>query len=214
MTQIATRLARLRTRMAETGTDLLALGPGAHMHWLAGFTPHADERPCLMLIGADNAGFLRPTLNTAGARQHSDLPFWEWSDDAGPVAALDRALRTLGYPARTAVDEAMRADFALLLLRAVPDTAQAFASETVGYLRMRKHAAEIAALHDNARIADLAQTALRAVLRPGITEAELAEVARAAFRGAGAVPEFTIVGGRWQRGLSAPPPRHHRRAAR
>ena len=59
MTQIATRLARLRTRIAETGTDLLALGPGAHMHWLAGFTPHADERPCLMLIGTDNAGFLR-----------------------------------------------------------------------------------------------------------------------------------------------------------
>ena len=31
-----TRLANLRARMAETGTDLVALGPSSHMAWLSG----------------------------------------------------------------------------------------------------------------------------------------------------------------------------------
>lgn len=40
----ATRLAKLRARMAETGTDLVALGPSSHMAWLSGVHPHGDER--------------------------------------------------------------------------------------------------------------------------------------------------------------------------
>ncbi|MFT6273307.1 MAG: hypothetical protein ACJA0F_002159, partial [Dinoroseobacter sp.] len=34
------RLARLRVRMAEVGTDLVALGPTSHMAWLSGADPH------------------------------------------------------------------------------------------------------------------------------------------------------------------------------
>ncbi len=41
----AKRLAAPRTRMAETGTDLVALGPGPRIDWLLGFHPHPDERP-------------------------------------------------------------------------------------------------------------------------------------------------------------------------
>jgi len=189
------RLTRLRQRMADTGTDLLALAPGAHMRWLAGFTTHADERPCLLLVTPDKAGFLMPALNAADARQHSDLPFWEWADDQGPDTALVAALAVLGpHPARLALDEAMRADHALLLLDVLPDCARSFAAETIGHLRMRKDAAEIALLGDNARIADLAQAALRHAIRPGISESALAAVAAAAFRSEGASPEFTIVG--------------------
>ena len=189
------RLTRLRQRMAATGTDLLALAPGAHMRWLAGFTPHADERPCLMLVTPGAAGFLMPALNAADARQHTDLPFWEWSDDHGPASALTAALAALGrHPSRLALDEAMRADHALLLLDALPNCARGFAAETLGPLRMRKDAAEIALLRDNARIADLAQSAERQAIRPGITEAALADIAAATFRGHGASPEFTILG--------------------
>lgn len=189
------RLARLRHRMAATGTDLVALAPGAHLRWLAGFSPHGDERPCLMLVTPDAAGFLMPALNATDARQHTDLPFWEWSDDHGPRSAPTTALAALGpHPARLALDEAMRADHAMLLLDALPDGARGFAADTIGHLRMRKDAAEIALLRGNARIADLAQTALHHAISPGIPEAALADIAAATFRAHGAAPEFTLVG--------------------
>ncbi len=199
------RLARLRVRMVEAGADLVALAPGAHLRWLTGFAPFADERPCLALIGHRSAGFLMPGLNAADVRQHSDWPFWEWADDTGPGAALAQALTTLGPISAISLDETMRADHALMLLDALPNAARSFAASTVGHLRLRKDPAEITALRENARIADLAQAALRAAIRPGITETELAAAARAAFAAEGASPEFTIVG----TGANSAFPHHH-----
>ena len=199
------RLDRLRARMAETGTDLVALAPGAHMRWLLGFAPHPDERACLLLVGQDKAGFLMPVLNAGDARQHTDLPFWDWADAQGPSAALDAALQALGNPRRVAVDEAMRADHALLLLDALPNVARGFAADTVGALRMVKDAGELAALQENARIADHAQTALRAAIRDGITERALVDVANATFAAHGARAEFGIVGA----GVNSSYPHHH-----
>lgn len=199
------RLARLRVRMVEAGVDLVALAPGAHLRWLTGHAPFADERPCLALIGHRGAGFLMPALNAADTRQHSVWPFWEWGDETGPAQALATALAALGPVSALSLDEAMRADHALLLLEALPQARHSFAAETVGHLRLRKDAAEIAALRENARIADLAQAALRAAIRPGMTERELADIARAAFRAEGAVPEFTIVG----TGANSAFPHHH-----
>ncbi|WP_323042254.1 Xaa-Pro peptidase family protein [Gemmobacter sp.] len=201
-----TRLDRLRARMAATGTTLVALAPGAHMRWLLGFAPHPDERACILLVGPDKAGFIMPVLNAGDARQHTDLPFWDWADATGPVAAVQAALDAVAPgPAKISLDEAMRADHALLLLDNLPNCARSFAAETVGALRMIKDAAELAALEENARIADRAQAALRAAIRDGITETELAAVARAAFADAGAVPTFAIVGA----GVNSSFPHHH-----
>ncbi|HMO71168.1 MAG TPA: M24 family metallopeptidase [Paracoccaceae bacterium] len=201
-----TRLDRLRARMAATGTDLVALAPGAHMRWLFGFAPHADERPCLALVGQTAAGFLMPTLNAADARQHTDLPFWEWADAAGPATAFAAALRAVcPHPSRISLDETMRADHALMLLDAAPGAARGFAAETIGALRLIKEPAELAALLDNARIADLAQAAVHAAIAPGMTERELAAVARATFAEHGAVCEFAIVG----TGGNSAFPHHH-----
>lgn len=200
------RLDRLRARMAETGTGLVALAPGAHMRWLLGFAPHPDERLCLLLVGRAAACFVMPALNAGDARQHSDLPFFEWADATGPAAALARALETVGAGnAGVSLDETMRADHALLLLDNLPNVARGFAAETVGALRMRKDAAELASLEENARIADLAQGVLRAAIRDGVTESELAAVARKAFADAGAQPTFAIVGA----GVNSSFPHHH-----
>ena len=47
MTTAEDRLNLLRQIMAQENVTLVTLGPGAHMQWLLGFHPHADERPCL-----------------------------------------------------------------------------------------------------------------------------------------------------------------------
>lgn len=201
-----TRLDRLRTRMHETGTDLIVLAPGAHMRWLMGFSPHPDERACLLLIGRDEAGFVMPALNAGDARQHTDIPFWEWRDDDGPNEALDTALKKVcPQPRSVSVDETMRADHALLLLDSVPNVARSFAGDTLGALRMIKDASELVALEKNARIADAAQTALRSAIRKGMTEIDLAEVAKTCFAEHGSRVAFSIVG----TGAHSSYPHHH-----
>ncbi|EJN02506.1 aminopeptidase P family N-terminal domain-containing protein [Phyllobacterium sp. YR531] len=85
-----TRMARLRKRMIDTGTDLVVIGPTSSMVWLAGLSPHGDERPVVLIVSQDFAGFIMPALNAESARQHTDLPFFTWSDADGATAHLPR----------------------------------------------------------------------------------------------------------------------------
>ena len=192
----ANRLASLRVLMRETETDLVAIGPGAHMQWLLGFHPHADERPCLLLISPQGEVFLMPALNADGTRENTDIAFCCWSDEDGPIAALDKALADIGaLEARQVVlDETMRADFALLIKDRLPSTSHSFTSETVGALRMRKDASEYALLKENALINDRAWLAGFDALKPGMTELDLAEVIKSHYGSEGAQSTFCIIG--------------------
>jgi Xaa-Pro aminopeptidase len=177
------------------------------MRWLLGFHPMPDERPCLLLVTPARAALLMPALNAAAARQHTDLPMAEWADTDGPGDALNRALAEIGAAdaGRIALDEAMRTDFALLVQRALPGAESRLAGAVMAPLRMRKDTAEQQALRENAAIDDRAMEAIIAAMAPGVTEAELAEVARGVFRKAGAQPLFTIVGA----GPNGAFPHHH-----
>lgn len=195
--QTAARLAALRTRMAATGTGLVAIAPGSHMDWVLGFHPHPDERPCLLLIAPEKECFLMPVLNAEGTRESTDIAFHTWADDVGPDAALKEALGSIDAmaPGLVALDETMRADFALLLIDALPsDTRRSFTPETLGRLRMRKDSAEFQKLRMNAAIADRAMQKAFAAVRPGMAELELADVIKGHFSSEGASPQFWIVG--------------------
>lgn len=195
--QTPKRLAALRARMAATGTGLIAIGPGSHMDWVLGFHPHPDERPCLLLVGPQKECFLMPVLNAEGSREMTDIDFHTWADDVGPDAALKAALEAIDAtaPGLVALDETMRADFALLLIDALPeDTRRAFTPDTLGGLRMRKDASEYKKLKMNAGIADRAMQAAFAAIKPGMTELELADAIKGHFTSEGASPQFWIVG--------------------
>jgi Xaa-Pro aminopeptidase len=191
------RLAQLRSKMRETGADLVAIGPGSHMDWLLGFHPHPDERPCLLLVGAEAETFLMPVLNAEGTRESTDIAFHTWSDEIGPDAALAEALAAVGATAakKVVLDETMRADFALLVLGAIPGASHAFTADTIGALRMRKDDSEFGKLIMNSGIADRAMQKAMSIAKPGMTERELAAEIRAHFQSEGATPAFWIVGG-------------------
>lgn len=191
-----TRLAALREKMKAVGADLVALGPGSHMQWLAGFHPHADERPCLLLVGPEKETFLMPVLNAEGSREETDIEFHTWPDAEGPNAALAAALAVIDASEAKSVvlDETMRADFALLLLDALPGAKHSFTDDTIGALRMRKDAAEFKKLKMNAGIADRAMQKAFASIKPGMTELELAAAIKDHFSSEGATPQFWIVG--------------------
>jgi Xaa-Pro aminopeptidase len=191
------RLAALRERMVATETGLVAVAPGSHMQWLLGFTPASDERACLLLVSPGGTAFLMPALNADDVRQNTDIDFFRWSDEIGPHVALCQALNAIGAsaPDRVAIDETMRADFALLVLDALPsDVLRTFTADTLGGLRMRKNEREYGLLKMNAGIADRAIEAAVAALVPGMTENELAAVIRNHFLMEGAAPSFWIVG--------------------
>ncbi len=196
MADVAKRLENLRAKMRETETDLVALGPGSHMQWLLGFHPHPDERPCLLLVSQAGETFLMPALNAEGTREDTDISFHCWSDDEGPDTAMEAALSAISAKNAKSVvlDETMRADFALLLLGALPQPRHAFTAETVGALRMRKDEDEYSLIKMNAGIADDAMQKAFAAIKPGMSEKELAGVIRAYFASEGAVTQFSIVG--------------------
>ena len=190
------RLARLRARMAATGTDIVVLGPSSHMVWLSGLSPHGDERPVLLIVGKDHAGFLMPALNVDSSRLVTDLPFYPWADADGPQAALTTLLDAVGarHPGvRLVLDETMRADFALLVLGMLPGARHEFTNMTIGALRAQKDDAEYRALKANALIDDGAMRAAFAALKPGVTEIEIATVIRNFFKANGATTEFASV---------------------
>ncbi len=186
----------LRAKMAKEGVDLIALGPGAHLEWLTGMKPHADERPLIYCLTADHAGILMPSLEAESARMQTDLPFFEWSDADGPTGALEQLIKAQGdKPTRSIVlDETMRADHAALIQDRFMNASRQFAESTIGALRARKMPEEYTLLKANAKIADAAMQATWAEMRPGMTELEVAEVARATFSELGAKPIFTIIG--------------------
>jgi len=190
------RLEALRTRMAETGTDLLVLGPSSHMVWLTGLSPHGDERPVMLLVSQSFAGFLMPALNVDSSRAKTDLPFFAWEDAEGPDTALAALIAETGVDPRSvhvAIDETMRADFALLLLDALPGADRTFTPETLGALRVRKDEAERAAIKKAHQINDRAVSAAFAALEAGITEIEIAEIIAASHKAEGAATQFTSV---------------------
>lgn len=190
------RLEQLQSLMRAGGIDLLALPPGSNLRWLTGADLHADERVCLLLITPHHATFLMPVLEAEACRANTDLPFEVWADANGPQVALANILRRFGITsdARIDLDEAMRADHALMILDAVPGARPGFAGETIGQLRMIKTPVEHAALKRSAAIADAVMASLADAIRPGQSEAEVAAMIRGKFTALGAVPEFAIVG--------------------
>ena len=193
---ITNRLARLRAAMKDEGVELLALGPGPHMQWLLGFQPHADERLLLLLITQHGAEFAMPALEADSAGQHTDLPMHLWADADGPGAALDATLAAVkGQGAMVvAIDEGMRADFALTLLDLLPGAKHVFTTSTLGRLRMMKDADELARLKTSALLADEAMKTAFAAIKPGMTENQVKQIVIDRFGQDGAKLEFGIIG--------------------
>ena len=190
--QAEKRLSRLRARMAETETDLVVLGPSSHMAWLTGLNPHGDERPVMLLVSAEHAGFLMPTLNAGMARDITPLPLFTWSDDEGPRDALDASdARPPGLS--VVLDETMRADFALLLLDKLDSPRRRFTENTVSLLRTLKDEDEVARIKASYLLNDAAFEAAFAALKPGMTEAQVVELIEAHYKANGAATAFCSV---------------------
>ncbi|MDP2520772.1 M24 family metallopeptidase [Shimia thalassica] len=210
---VENRLSRLRTRMVETNTDLVALGPGSHMQWLLGLNPHGDERPVMAIITASHVGVLMPLLNAEASRaQCADVPFYEWSDADGPLGALKQLLseaNATGSGLNIVLDEMMRTDFSFLFLDQLDAPTHRFTLDTVGLLRAQKDDGERQLLKDSALLNDAAFEKAFDALRTGMSELEVRDIIVEYYLSNGAEPAFCIVAF----GKNGAYPHHHTSAA-
>jgi Xaa-Pro aminopeptidase len=181
----AERVARVRAQMKAAGVDVLSLPPSDDLYYVAGFSPHADERPCFLFLSAGDAVFVVPELNAGQSRAYIDAPFLTYTDAEGPGQPLRQAHERLGPAARICVGDTMRADFVLLLQERWPKSAFVAGAHVMAPVRMIKTADEVEAMRRSSATADVATDAGFAACRPGVTEKAVARAISEAYAAQG-----------------------------
>jgi len=200
-------MAAARAAMAEHGVDVLLLSVGADLPYLTGYEAMPLERLTMLVLPRDGeATLLVPRLEAPRVVEHPDvfrvLPWGETENPVAIVGGLAGSAMTAGIGDRT------WAQFLVGLLDVLPNTRFRRASQITGPMRMRKDAAEIAALVAAGAAADRVAAQLQGGEIPlvGRTEAEVSGdiSARLVAEGHDRV-NFAIVAA----GANAASPHHH-----
>ncbi|MDI3298636.1 MAG: Xaa-Pro peptidase family protein [Bacillota bacterium] len=207
------RLEAGRQALRRLGADAVLVAPGDTMRYLLGFTPVADERPCLLAITHAETGLFVPQLNerqfreALGPEGEAGLAWMVWSDDQDAGTRIGDFLRRLGVhrTKRVAVDGTMPASTLLPVLRRLGgefvDVGPALEP-----FRAVKDREEAERLRRSAALADEAMEAGWAALRPGVTERQVAAAILRAFQEGGAERvDFALVAA----GPDGALPHHH-----
>jgi Xaa-Pro aminopeptidase len=186
----AERLAEARRAAAAGGIDVLLVGVGADLQYLAGYEAMPLERLTLLVIPARHGTpltLIAPRLETTPARTcpaaatgSVEVSTWEETED--PMALVASVLAAAGMPPErigsVAVSDGMRAAFVLGLQRVLPAARFTLASAVLRGLRMRKDDDEVALLRAAARAADRVVLAIANGPLVGRTEADVAREVR------------------------------------
>lgn len=193
---LAARLAALRERATTAGVDAVVVTPGADLRYLTGYDAIPLERLTALVVraGADPV-MVVPALELLAAQ-------------ASPVGALGMDIRTWGETddpqalvaglvpgaARVALDDLMWAEKVLKLRAAMPAAEQVLAGGLIAPMRMRKDAAEVAALAEAGAAIDAVHAQVPQFLRAGRTEAEVGQdIAEAIIAAGHLTADFVIV---------------------
>ena len=173
------RLATARRAAAEACLDALLITPGADLRYLTGYVAMPLERlTCLVLPATGEPLLVVPLLErpAALASPAADLgiEILGWPETADPYALVaDRLIAALGRSAaRVGLANRMWAEQAFRLRDATGAEA-GLAGTVLRGLRIRKSAAEVAALRRAGAAIDRVHQRMAEWLRPGRTEAEV-----------------------------------------
>jgi Xaa-Pro dipeptidase len=193
---LSKRLDRARAAAANAGVDALLMAPGSDLRYLLGAGGGSFERLTCLVVPADAAPVLVvPKLEAPG---YDAVPTGElgvrlatWVDAEDPYELVASVLPKAG---RVAVGDMMVALHVLGLRHALPGAEQVLAGPIVRELRMRKDAAEVAALRAAGAAIDRVHARMAEFLRVGRTESEVgADIAAAIVEEGHTVAEFVIV---------------------
>ena len=176
---IPTRLERLYQLMNASGLDALALNPGPSLFYLTGLNFHLMERPTVLLLAPPAApALVMPELElpkVAAAR----VPLTPFAFGDNPQTwgeVFTKAAAALHLEGKRVGVEPTRLRFLELsyLKNAAPKAAFISGESVFNQLRLQKDSEEIAFMREAAVIAQNALKATLPMVKPGVTERELA----------------------------------------
>jgi Xaa-Pro aminopeptidase len=203
------RLARARAAMELSGVDALLVSVGSDLPYLTGYEAMPLERLTMLVVPREgDATLVIPRLEAPRVvEQPGAFSLRPWNETDDPVAIV---ADLVGRPRVAAVGDTMWARFLVELLGHLPSNATQYvrSTEVMNQLRMRKDAAEVAALQAAGAAADRVAAQLHAgeIALEGRTEAEVsADISARLLAEGHDVVNFAIVAA----GENAASPHHH-----
>lgn len=195
----AARLGRAAAAAADAGIAALLLTPGPDLRYVTGYDATPLERLTCLVVAAAGGGqapfLVVPRLELAAAQASPagrlDLELVPWPETEDPYRLI---ARRLGSPGTIGVSDRMWATMLLRFRDVLPGPRVLLASAALRGLRMRKSAAEAAALREAGAAIDRVHARVPQWLRAGRTEREVgADIAAAIVAEGHARADFVIV---------------------
>jgi Xaa-Pro dipeptidase len=192
---IPDRLTSLYSLMSSAGLDALVLNPGPSLLYLTGLNFHLMERPTILLIAPPaEPVIILPQLELAKA-ETANFPLTAYPFGDNPQTWSDvfrTAATALGLDGKSVGVEPTRLRFfELNYLQAAARSAKFISAETVfNQFRLKKDAAEIAWMRRAAAIAQIALENTLPMVKPGVSEREIAAELTINLLRAGSEPEL------------------------
>ncbi|WP_243708603.1 Xaa-Pro peptidase family protein [Actinomadura sp. GC306] len=188
----------VRDAAAAAGLGAVLLTPGPDLRYVTGYDAKELERLTCLVVPAEGEAFLVvPRLELPAAQESPagglglEMVPWDETDDPYALVArrLPRGVRAVG------VGDRMWAVMALRFRAAMPGAEQVAAGEVLRGLRMRKSAAEVAALREAGAAIDRVHRRVPDILKAGRTEREVArDIAELILAEGHTRVDFVIVG--------------------
>ncbi|MEV5830642.1 Xaa-Pro peptidase family protein [Spirillospora sp. NPDC052242] len=192
------RLGRVQEATAGAGLGAVLLTPGPDLRYVTGYDALPLERlTCLVVPASGDAFMMVPRLELPAAQESPagdlGIEFVPWDETDDPFALA--AARLPRDVARIGVADRMWAVMALRFRAALPGAEQVAAGSVLRELRMRKSAAEVAALREAGAAIDRVHRRVPEFLHPGRTEREVGrDIADAIIAEGHERVDFVIVG--------------------
>jgi Xaa-Pro aminopeptidase len=215
----ADRLEQAAAAARRAGLAALLLTPGPDLRYLSGYDAQQLERlTCLAVPAAGAEGraggagepfLVVPRLELPAAQASPagglGLEMIPWDETDDPYALVAKRLGAAGLQGAVGLSDRMWALMVLRFRDALPGVRQDLASAALRGLRIRKTAAEVAALRAAGEAIDRVHARVPGWLRAGRTERQVAaDIADAIIEEGHARADFTIVGS----GPNAASPHH------
>ncbi len=182
------RLRKLMLRGRAHDLDCVALVPGANLRYLTGLKMFLSERPIVAFFPIEGRpALLLPAFEATRLKDDLalEIDLYPYRDEEGHEGALERACSTLGLAGkRTGVEYLTMRVLELKLLEEHAPGCQIVALESLmTELRLVKDATEIEHMRRAVDITEQALRGVREIIRPGLTELQVAaELKMALFR--------------------------------
>jgi Xaa-Pro aminopeptidase len=190
------RLAAVQEATAKAGLDALLLTPGPDLRYVSGYEAKPLERlTCLVVPASGEPYMMVPRLELPAAQaspaSRLGLEFVAWDETDDPYAI---AAARLGPAGKVGLADRMWAMSSLRFREVLPEAEQVLAGSVLRELRMRKSAAEVAALREAGEAIDSVHRRVPEFLRAGRTEREVGrDIAEAILAAGHETVDFVIV---------------------